>query len=95
MSHRTKGPTKPINVNKFTFMHSLFSNWCKFTRLGDRHSPFGSVTSGTSYVISVNPNPWQIHPMSFLPSLSSEDLHHYHRVVTHSVEVRSHFDVLI
>lgn len=33
--------------------------------------------------------------MSFLPSLSSEDLHHYHRVVTHSVEVRSHFDVLI
>ncbi|MDR7305612.1 XrtB/PEP-CTERM-associated transcriptional regulator EpsA [Rhodoferax saidenbachensis] len=33
--------------------------------------------------------------MLFLPSLSTEDLHHYHRVVTHSVEVRSHFDVLI
>ena len=33
--------------------------------------------------------------MAFLPSLSSEDLHHYHRVVTHSVEVRSHFDVLV
>jgi transcriptional regulator EpsA len=33
--------------------------------------------------------------MSFLPSLSTEDLHHYHRVVTHSVEVRSHFDMLI
>lgn len=33
--------------------------------------------------------------MSLLPSLSTEDLHHYHRVVTHSVEVRSHFDMLI
>jgi transcriptional regulator EpsA len=33
--------------------------------------------------------------MSFLPSLTTEDLHHYHRVVTHSVEVRSHFDMLI
>lgn len=33
--------------------------------------------------------------MSFLPSLSPEELQQYHRVVTHSVEVRSHFDVLI
>lgn len=33
--------------------------------------------------------------MSFLPSLSTEELHHYHRVVTHSVDVRSHFDMLI
>jgi transcriptional regulator EpsA len=33
--------------------------------------------------------------MSFIPSLSNEELHHYHRVVTHSVEVRSHFDALI
>ena len=33
--------------------------------------------------------------MAFLPSLSPEELHHYHRVVTHSVEVRSHFDVLV
>lgn len=33
--------------------------------------------------------------MAFLPSLSPEELHHYHRVVTHSVEVRSHFEVLV
>ena len=33
--------------------------------------------------------------MAFLPSLSPEELHQYHRVVTHSVEVRSHFDVLV
>lgn len=32
--------------------------------------------------------------MALLPSLSPEDLHHYHRVVTHSGKVRSHFDVL-
>ena len=32
--------------------------------------------------------------MTFLPSLLPEDLHHYHRVVTHSVTVRSHFDAL-
>ena len=33
--------------------------------------------------------------MAFLPSLSPEELHHYHRVVTHSVEVCSHFEVLV
>lgn len=33
--------------------------------------------------------------MAFLPSLSPENLHHYHRVVTHSVEVRSHLDALV
>ena len=32
--------------------------------------------------------------MAFLPSLSSKELHRYHQVVTSSVEVRSHFDVL-
>ena len=32
--------------------------------------------------------------MAFLPSLSAKELHRYHRVVTSSVEVRSHFDVL-
>lgn len=32
--------------------------------------------------------------MAFLPSLSAKELHRYHRVVTRSVEVRSHFDVL-
>ncbi len=32
--------------------------------------------------------------MAFLPSLSTEELQRYHRVVTRSVEVRSHFDVL-
>jgi transcriptional regulator EpsA len=32
--------------------------------------------------------------MSFLPTLSAEDLHRYHQVVTHSVTVRSHFDLL-
>lgn len=32
--------------------------------------------------------------MAFLPSLSTKELQRYHRVVTRSVEVRSHFDVL-
>ena len=32
--------------------------------------------------------------MAFLPSLSNKELQRYHRVVTRSVEVRSHFDVL-
>ena len=32
--------------------------------------------------------------MAFLPSLSAKELHRYHRVVTRSVEVRSHLDVL-
>jgi transcriptional regulator EpsA len=32
--------------------------------------------------------------MAFLPSLSAKELHRYHRVVTRSVEVRNHFDVL-
>lgn len=32
--------------------------------------------------------------MAFLPSLSAKELHRYHKVVTSSVEVRSHFDVL-
>jgi transcriptional regulator EpsA len=34
-------------------------------------------------------------PMAFLPSLSSADIQHYHRVVTQSGEVRSHFDLLL
>jgi transcriptional regulator EpsA len=33
--------------------------------------------------------------MAFLPSLSPDEIQHYHRVVTHSVNVRSHFDVLV
>ncbi|MFM8899858.1 MAG: XrtB/PEP-CTERM-associated transcriptional regulator EpsA [Burkholderiales bacterium] len=33
--------------------------------------------------------------MAFLPSLSSADIQHYHRVVTRSAEVRSHFDLLL
>ena len=33
--------------------------------------------------------------MAFLPSLTSDELHKYHRVVSHAVNVRSHFDVLI
>jgi len=33
--------------------------------------------------------------MAFLPSLSPEEIHHYHGVVTHSVAVRSHFDMLV
>jgi len=33
--------------------------------------------------------------MTVSPSLSSEELQHFHRVVTHSVEVRSHFDVFV
>jgi hypothetical protein len=33
--------------------------------------------------------------MAFLPSLSPTDLRHYHRVVTYSMQVRSHFDVLV
>lgn len=32
--------------------------------------------------------------MTFLPTLSPEELHHYHQVVTRSVEVRTHFDLL-
>lgn len=32
--------------------------------------------------------------MAFLPSLSSQELQRYHEVVTRSVEVRSHFDIL-
>ena len=32
--------------------------------------------------------------MAFLPLLSTKELQRYHRVVTRSVEVRSHFDVL-
>jgi transcriptional regulator EpsA len=33
--------------------------------------------------------------MVFLPSLSPDEIHRYHRVVTHSVNVRSHFDVFV
>ncbi len=33
--------------------------------------------------------------MGFLQSLSPEEIQRYHRVVTHAVEVRSHFDMLI
>lgn len=36
----------------------------------------------------------ELDQMAFLPSLSVKELHRYHRVVTRSVEVRSHFDVL-
>jgi len=32
--------------------------------------------------------------MTFLPTLSPEELHRYHQVVTRSVEVRTHFDLL-
>jgi len=32
--------------------------------------------------------------MAFLPSLSTQDLRHFHRAVTHSVTARTHFDVL-
>lgn len=32
--------------------------------------------------------------MSFPSTLSAKDLHHYHQVVTRSVEVRTHFDML-
>lgn len=32
--------------------------------------------------------------MAFLPSLSDQELNHFHRVVTLAVDVRSHFDVL-
>lgn len=32
--------------------------------------------------------------MTFLPSLSPEALHHYHQVVTRSVDVRTHFELL-
>jgi len=34
-------------------------------------------------------------PMAFLPSLSSAEIQHYHRVVMRSAEVRSHFDLLL
>jgi transcriptional regulator EpsA len=33
--------------------------------------------------------------MVFLPSLTAEEIVHYHRVVSHAVNVRSHFDVLV
>jgi transcriptional regulator EpsA len=33
--------------------------------------------------------------MAFLPSLTSADIQHYHRVVMRSGEVRSHFDLLL
>ncbi len=33
--------------------------------------------------------------MGFLQSLSPDEIQRYHRVVTHAVEVRSHFDMLI
>jgi transcriptional regulator EpsA len=33
--------------------------------------------------------------MAFLPSLSPDEIHNYHRVVTHSVNVHSHLDVLV
>lgn len=32
--------------------------------------------------------------MPFLTTLSADQLHHYHQVVTRSVEIRSHFDML-
>lgn len=32
--------------------------------------------------------------MTFLPNLSSDELHHFHQVVTRSVEIRTHFDML-
>ena len=32
--------------------------------------------------------------MSFLPVLSADQLHHYHQVVTRSVDIRTHFDLL-
>lgn len=33
--------------------------------------------------------------MAFLPFLSSDELHHYQRVISRSVEVRSHLDVMV
>ena len=33
--------------------------------------------------------------MAFLPSLTSEELHRYHHAVSHAVNVRSHFEVLV
>lgn len=33
--------------------------------------------------------------MAFLPSMSSSDIHDYHQVVTRSMNMRSHFDLLI
>jgi transcriptional regulator EpsA len=33
--------------------------------------------------------------MAFVPSLSPEEIHHFHGVVTHAVAVRSHFDMLV
>ena len=33
--------------------------------------------------------------MGFLQSLSPDEIQRYHRVVSHAVEVRSHFDMLI
>lgn len=33
--------------------------------------------------------------MGYLQSLSPDEIHHYHRMLTRSVEVRSHFDMLV
>jgi transcriptional regulator EpsA len=33
--------------------------------------------------------------MAFLPSLTTEELHRYHQVVSHAVDLRSHFEVLV
>lgn len=33
--------------------------------------------------------------MTFFPSLSAEDIHHFHHTVTHSVAVRNHLDALV
>jgi len=33
--------------------------------------------------------------MAFLLTLTAEEIHHYHRVVSHAVTLRSHFDMLI
>lgn len=32
--------------------------------------------------------------MAFLPTLSADQLHHFHQVVTRSVDIRTHFDLL-
>ena len=32
--------------------------------------------------------------MAFLPTLSADQLHHYHQVVTRSVDIRTHYDLL-
>ncbi len=33
--------------------------------------------------------------MAFLASLSAKEMHRYHQVVTHSMDIRSHFDLLV